>query len=248
MKTNRWLPVLVAILLFSGLGFAVPRVLNNAMLAESFTGEAASGSNSLAVLTNGSRTDFGAGASDHFSSDGTTVTAAGPLAGAAAITSIAGTGTGVTTLSGALSSQFTSVGTGADTTEDNLMTYTFLGNSMSANGKSVRVTAWGDGVSTADATTVRCYFGATVVLTRILTAAQANTWRAEFNVTRITATTQTASAVIVNGGTVVTTIQLNSAPAETLSGNVTIKCTGQRAVSSVANSVQQLGMLIEFFN
>jgi hypothetical protein len=43
------------------------------------TGVAASGSNALAVSTNGARTDFGAGASDYASSDGTTVTFAGPV-------------------------------------------------------------------------------------------------------------------------------------------------------------------------
>jgi hypothetical protein len=45
-----------------------------------FTSSIASGSNAFGVLTNGARTDFGAGASDYASSDGTTVTFAGPLA------------------------------------------------------------------------------------------------------------------------------------------------------------------------
>lgn len=40
----------------------------------------ASGSNALAVATNGARVDFGAGASDYASSDGTTVSFAGPIA------------------------------------------------------------------------------------------------------------------------------------------------------------------------
>lgn len=39
----------------------------------------ASGNNAFAIETNGARMDYGAGASDHASSDGTTVTFAGPL-------------------------------------------------------------------------------------------------------------------------------------------------------------------------
>lgn len=46
----------------------------------SFTASAGSGSNGLAVSTNGARIDFGAGASDYAASNGTTVTFAGPIA------------------------------------------------------------------------------------------------------------------------------------------------------------------------
>lgn len=45
-----------------------------------FTSAAASGTNGFACSTNGCRFDFGAGASDYASSDGTTVTFAGPTA------------------------------------------------------------------------------------------------------------------------------------------------------------------------
>lgn len=53
---------------------------------------AASGANFLANATDGARFDFGAGASDYASSDGTTVTFAGPIATADALT----TGNGIT--------------------------------------------------------------------------------------------------------------------------------------------------------
>lgn len=62
----------------------------------SFTASAGSGSNGLAVSTSGARVDFGAGASDYASSDGTTVTFAGPLASSssssASYTASAGSG------------------------------------------------------------------------------------------------------------------------------------------------------------
>lgn len=50
------------------------------MTAKSITLSAATGANAVGVTTNGARIDFGAGASDHGSSDGTTVTFAGPIA------------------------------------------------------------------------------------------------------------------------------------------------------------------------
>lgn len=50
-----------------------------------YTSTIGSGSNAFAVGTNGARIDHGAGASDYSSSDGTTVTYAGPLASASSV-------------------------------------------------------------------------------------------------------------------------------------------------------------------
>lgn len=65
-------------------------------------GSTGAGANGLAVSTNGARVDFGAGASDYATSDGTTVTFAGPIAitGSTAkgtITLSAGSGTATVT-------------------------------------------------------------------------------------------------------------------------------------------------------
>jgi hypothetical protein len=123
-----------------------------------------------------------------------------------------------------------------------------LANSLAANGHGVRITAWGDnnGGVTADVETVKVYFGATAVVTKILTASQANTWKASVEVIRTGATTQVATGSLYQGGTVTAVAQSNASPGETLSGAVTIKCTGQRATTSSANSVRQLGMVVEY--
>lgn len=147
-----------------------------------------------------------------------------------------------------LSSNVTPVGTGADTTEDTLMTYTLPGGTLAANAQGIRVTAWGDGVSTADVTTLRAYFGGTKVLEKALVANQNNTWRVVFEVFRTSPTAQTVATQMANGGgalNATTPWQQNAAPAETLSGDVLTKFTGQRANSSVANSIRQLGMAVE---
>lgn len=57
---------------------------NAAVTALMLNASAASGSNGFALQTNGARVDFGAGASDYASSDGTTVTFAGPIAATSA--------------------------------------------------------------------------------------------------------------------------------------------------------------------
>jgi hypothetical protein len=145
-----------------------------------------------------------------------------------------------------LSVNVTPAGTGADTSEDNLMTYPLAAGLLGVNGQGVRITAWGDGVNTANATTVRCYFGGTLCGTLVLQPSQSNTWRAVFEVFRTGATAQVATSQFSNGGTVVGASQNNATPAETLSGAVTAKFTGQRATSSVSNSIRQLGMAVEF--
>jgi hypothetical protein len=54
-------------------------VFTGSATAPAFSSTAASGSNAFGVTTNGARVDFGAGANDYASSDGTTVTFAGPI-------------------------------------------------------------------------------------------------------------------------------------------------------------------------
>lgn len=145
-----------------------------------------------------------------------------------------------------LATNVTPAGTGADTTEDNLMTYPLPAGTLSANGQCIRVTAMGIGVSTADATTLRCYFGSTAIVTKVLEASQINSWRAVFEVTRTGAATQVAGGTIENGATICSIANRITAVSETLSGAVTIKLTGQRASTSVANSIIQYLMTVEF--
>lgn len=90
---------------FSGGTVAVPGI----------TSTIASGSNAFGAATNGSRIDFGAGASDYASSDGTTVTFAGPVTTGSPLSNgtfiaTGGALTGVTTIaaSGALTSSVAS--------------------------------------------------------------------------------------------------------------------------------------------
>ena len=140
-----------------------------------------------------------------------------------------------------LSSNVTPVGTGADTTEDTLMSYSLPGGTLAAAGQGLRVTAWGTGVNTSDLTTVRGYFGAALVVSKQLAASTTNVWMVTFNIHRITNTTQTSSGAFLGAGNTI----LNPAPTETLSSSVLLKVTGQRASTSIANSIVQSAMLVE---
>jgi len=66
----------------------------------SFTATVATGNNGLACQQNGCRFDFGAGASDYASSDGTTVTFAGPVGATSLTTSAASGAAAITMVSG----------------------------------------------------------------------------------------------------------------------------------------------------
>lgn len=267
---KRWLPLLLATLLLTlGAGATGAYVLGQKIVSD-----AASGADGFLFTVNGAQLHLGTGSNDFLFSDGTkaltignfganafvstnnnsvAIIASGSNVGASltgAVSMGAGTNnaTSINIAVGTVNKNITPVGNGADTTEDNLMTYALPNNSMNTDTTGIRVTAWGDGVLTANATTVRCYFGATAIITTVLTAAQANTWRVTGEVLRTGAATQTSSVTMVNGGTADLVDQENAAPTETLSGPVTIKCTGQRATTSTANSVRQLGMIVEMLN
>lgn len=82
-RLNRWtLNLMLTVFLgFAGYSVAAPYVLNSNFFSDgTYSSSIASGNNGFAITTNGARVDFGAGANDYCSSDGTTVTYAGPMA------------------------------------------------------------------------------------------------------------------------------------------------------------------------
>lgn len=142
-----------------------------------------------------------------------------------------------------------SVGNGADTTEDTLMSFSFPSGTLKA-GDVLEINAWGTGVNTANATTVRAYFGATQLtgpVTSVLYPSQANTWHLRTQIIVKNATSQVALTELLSGtdaGVWQVGPPENTSPAEAISGAILFKCTGQRGTSAVANSVTQLSLTI----
>ncbi len=199
-------------------------------------------------------TDQGAGADPTFAAlpigsaaqkgivqvDNTTI-----VVSAGVISAVGGGGGGI---SSRIFSAFTSVGNGADTTEDTLQTYTLPASTLAVNGQALRIKVRGQ-FSTLSATkTIRVYFGATVIATYFNTAAALFNLDLDTTIMRASATTQTSSAIVVeaaNNSTGGQTFNEQLSPTETLSGNIIIKVTGQSTVGT-ANAVTCDVVLVEF--
>lgn len=153
-----------------------------------------------------------------------------------------GTGTGVAEASGKANVNTTAVGNvGAG--EDDLMTYSLPANSFNTNGKLVKITAWGTVAANGNTKTIKLKFGATIIRQIGPSAMNGLDWRIDAVVIRTGVATQDAMATeFLDTSVFDTTI---STPAETLSGAVVIKVTGE----GVANDdIKQEGMLIEYLN
>ena len=155
-----------------------------------------------------------------------------------------GTGSGNATMVGVANVNTTAVGNVGVGTDD-LITYAHPANSLSANGKGVRITAWGTGANNANAKTVTLNYGGTILVTQALTASQVDTWHIDAMVIRTGAATQEAVATLRQGGTVTLIAVTQSNPAETLTGAITIKCTG---AATSDNDIVQEGLVVEMIN
>ena len=137
----------------------------------------------------------------------------------------------------------TSLGTGNNTNETTLWTYSLAANTLDTNTKAVRITAWGTTAANANNKTVKLYFGSTVVANRgTHTFGTGGSWHYTAIVSRTGAATQVAvGSSVYNGATVGVD---TTTPTESLAGAVTIKVTGQNGTSSANDSVL-VGALVE---
>jgi len=151
-------------------------------------------------------------------------------------------------LTGTLSSNATAVGN-VGVGEDDLITYSLGAGALTAANSlgaavrlSLRVTAWGTGANNANAKTLKCYFGSTVVLTHSLPTSEAVRWRATFDVLQTGTDAQDYNALLVhNGSTTPTDVELGSAT-ENQTNAITIKCTGEATAN---DDVKQEALIVE---
>lgn len=145
---------------------------------------------------------------------------------------------------GLINAQTGSVGTGADTTEDVLQTYTLPANTLAATGQSLRITCgWTTGANT-NTKLVKLYFGASVVATPAQ-AANAQTGRLSLIVTRTAAATQKVFGNGMAGTASITPVaEYYNAGTDNLAAGVVIKCTGTNGTAA-ANDIIANEMLVE---
>jgi hypothetical protein len=146
-------------------------------------------------------------------------------------------------------SSFTSVGTPANTVETDLQSYTLPAATLSSDGQSVRLRASGTLAATSRSRAVRLYFGGTQICNvGPTTNSGLVSWLMDVIVHRTGAATQLATGWTGNNfinATTVTNGVVRATPAETLSGDVLIKVTGQSGGSAIANDVTCDQFLVE---
>lgn len=164
------------------------------------------------------------------------------------ITGKAGTGTGAPVMVGKLSVNVTPVGNVGGGT-DTLMSYTLPANSLSANGKGVRVTMWGYTSSNANAKQIDLSFGSDAVSSLSLATSELNYWTVSMLVFRYAAGTQSVFATIdyikSGVGRVTEPAVYVGGTSQDETATILIKLEGQ---GTDDNDIVQNGMLVEFIN
>jgi hypothetical protein len=149
-------------------------------------------------------------------------------------------------VSGVLTTTTASAGTAADTNETDLWTYSLPANVLNANGKTVRITAFGTLAANANSKTPRLYFGGTLVaFNTVLSNNQG--WRLTADVVRTGASAQLASGLYAGGAGNGFLANLPVTPAASTTAAITIKVTGQNGTAS-ANDIVFLGAVVELLN
>lgn len=98
--------------------------------------------------------------------------------------------------------------------------------------RGVRIRAWGTLANNANAKTILIKFGATTLITVTGTASTTNTWHIDAVVYVRTAVTQIAHAFGAQGPGTPTFVTLDSTPGETLSGAISIACSGTQTAAA----------------
>ena len=156
-----------------------------------------------------------------------------------------GAGSGVLQGAGMVYSNYTSTGN-TSTSDTVLGTYTVTANSMpAASGKVVRVKAWGKTAANGNNKTMIIYFGATNVATHAVAATNDKDWVLEATIIQGAAGAQTAVGRLYLEGAANELI-FTSTPAETETGDVIVKCTGESGTAS--SDILLKGMTVEFLN
>jgi hypothetical protein len=139
---------------------------------------------------------------------------------------IAGTSTTYAKVGGTINVNTTVVGNvGAG--EDDLMTYSVPANALATNGDRIEFEMAGTFAANGNNKRVRIKYGATTLLDTTALAFNNADWSAKGQIIRTGAATQKAFCVFRSGSALLNSTSDYTTPAETLSGAVTLKATGE---------------------
>ena len=161
-----------------------------------------------------------------------------------------GTGSGTATVVGVANVNTTSQAT-TGTSKETLASYSLPANSLSANGKAIRIRAWGITAANGNTKTFTIDFGATTVATNVDNsgAGTAMVVVLEAVIIRTGANTQEASGFGLLGedsSSARKTTQTRTTPSATDSGAITIAITG--TTPTAIGDLTFKGMTVEFLN
>jgi hypothetical protein len=139
----------------------------------------------------------------------------------------------------------TAVGTDADTSEKDLMTFSVPANSLNSDKKTIRVTAWGTVGANANTKRIRLYFGSTAIIDTTAQSANDKDWIIEATIIRTGSSAQDSIGEY-NWPTIGSGVNFVT-HTETDTGAIVIKVTGLNGTAT-ANDVQCEGMIVEFLN
>ena len=198
---------------------------NTDVVAAIYTG--ANGTKALQIIgTNGATANLIEVYRDSLTVNLLTLAASGVLSLRAGLN----TGTTVARVGGTIHQDTTPV-SNSGTGETNLMTYSLPANTMGTDADYVLLDLSGEFVSPTGNSRLRVYFGSTVIFDTTALAFTTGTWRFQAKVTRTSSTDQVAVTTFSGDTTLVPVTGRTAAPAETMSGAITIKVTGQGAAS-----------------
>lgn len=141
-----------------------------------------------------------------------------------------------------LNSNVTSVSSLANTSENDLQTYSLPGGTLATNGDIIHIIVCGTLAATTRSRTVRLYWGSTTLATLTSSSSSETRWKVEAWVIRTGAATQLAEALAYQ---VASFSNGQANKTETLSGAITIKITGQVGAGAVAGDITSDWLFVE---
>ncbi len=125
---------------------------------------------------------------------------------------------------------------------DTLITYTLPANILARDGYNLEIKAWGTFAANGNNKQLKLLFGGATLYDTGIVAVNNGTWMINATIVRTgTATQQAITTITSNNATVANSVTY-SVPSETLSGTITIKCTGE---ATTTNDIVQNGFLLK---
>lgn len=131
----------------------------------------------------------------------------------------------------------TSAQTGADTNPTDLWTYSLPANTLGADGRGLRVTAWGATGATANAKTISLLIGGNTVATLSGTTANDQTWMLELRAIRTAASTVIVANAVERAGATFSSGNRSLSLSLDTTTAITIKVTGTNGVAAAGDVV-----------